>query len=70
VETTGNFVHLVLEYSATVLPDGEMRHQILKIPLNLKRLGDKKRSLDLDENLVKFYIIFQCKEKDFQTKTS
>jgi len=38
------FVLQALKYSATVLPDGEMHHQILKIPWNLKRRGDKKEA--------------------------
>jgi len=31
VEKCEKFDHKVLKYSTTVLPDGEMRHQILKI---------------------------------------
>jgi len=42
-----------------MLPDGDMRYQILKILRHLKQVGDIKGILDPGINLVKFYNIFQ-----------
>ena len=60
-----------MKYSATVLPNGEMVLQILKIWRNLKRLGDKKEVWNYTRQKpgeILWY--FQCmKILFFQTKS-
>jgi len=65
VEKCEKFARKVLKYWATVLPEGEMHHQIFEIWWNLKRPGNK-RSLEQDEILMKFCNTYECMNKNYE----
>jgi len=73
VEKCEKVVHQKLKYSETVLPNGEMRHQILKIWWNLKHLVTKKEVWNYTRRKpdeISWYFAVYEKTFLFQTKSS